>query len=175
MSGVVNKQIIMNDNDLNKVFNMILDKIDCKQENKVEFLMCLQKFIFIEILGIVNIYEFMILDNYIEEMLIGLSIDGELINGQLYYIMYDRLLFEVIFFWFLDFMFGIINVEGFVLFYLFMFDFQEMFNFFVEDGILRCVLCEGIILGLIQGLYGNRLDLFQRLCEFYIFDKGNDD
>lgn len=58
MSGVVNKQIIMNDNDLNKVLNMISDKTDCKQENKAELLMCLQKLTPTEILGIVNIYEF---------------------------------------------------------------------------------------------------------------------
>uniref|UniRef100_A0A8W8NS01 Carboxylic ester hydrolase n=1 Tax=Magallana gigas TaxID=29159 RepID=A0A8W8NS01_MAGGI len=78
MSGVVNKQIIMNDNDLKKVFNMISDKTDCKQENKAELLMCLQKLTPTEILGIVNIYEFMTPDNYTEEMLIGPSIDGDL-------------------------------------------------------------------------------------------------
>lgn len=175
MSGVVNKQIIMNDNDLKKVFNMISDKTDCKQENKAELLMCLQKLTPTEILGIVNIYEFMTPDNYTEEMLIGPSIDGELINGQLYHTMHDRSSPEATFFRSLDFMSGTTNAEGSVLFYSLMPDFQETFNFSVEDGIPRRVLCEAIIPGLIQGLYGNRPDLSQRLCEFYTSDKGNDD
>lgn len=175
MSGVVNKQIIMNDNDLKKVLNMISDKTECKQENKAELLMCLQKLTPTEILGIVNIYEFMTPDNYTEEMLIGPSIDGELINGQLYHTMHDRSSPEATFFRSLDFMSGTTNAEGSVLFYSLMPDFQETFNFSVEDGIPRRVLCEAIIPGLIQGLYGNRPDLSQKLCEFYTSDKGNDD
>lgn len=175
MSGVVNRQIIMNDNDLKKVINMISDKTDCKQENKAELLSCLQKLTPTEILGIVNIYEFMTPYNYTEEMLIGPSIDGELINGQLYETIHDRSSPEATFFRSLDFMSGTTNAEGSLLFYSLMPDFQETFNFSVQDGIPRRALCEAIIPGLIQGLYGNRPDLSQRLCEFYTSNKGDDD
>lgn len=175
MSGVVSKQIMMNNNDLKKVENMISDKTDCNPGDKAELLSCLQKLSPTEILGLVNVYEFMTPENYTEEILIGPSIDGELITGHVYDTIHDRSTPEASFFRSLDFISGTTNAEGSLLFYSLMPDFQETFNFSVQDGIPRRVLCEAIIPGLVQGLYGNRPDLSQRLCEFYTSDKGDED
>lgn len=175
MSGVVNRQSIAKNDDLQKVLNMISDKTDCKQENKAELLKCLQKLPPADILGIINVYELMTPGNFTLEMLMGPSIDGELINGQLYETMHDRSSPGTSFFRSLDFMSGTTSAEGSLLYFSLLPDFQETFNFSVQDGIPRRALCEAIVPGLIQELYGNRPDLSQKLCEFYTSDKGNDD
>ncbi|XP_061185105.1 liver carboxylesterase 1-like [Saccostrea echinata] len=175
MSGVVNRQVITADSDIDKMNERISEKTSCPIQNKAEFFACLQKIPASEVLHAVNIYDFMASDNFTVEMLMGPSMDDELITSKLYFTMHDDSSPEGQFFRSLDFMTGTTSAEGSLLYFTLMPELQETYNFSVEKGIPRHVLCNVIIPGLVQELFGNKPELSKKLCEFYTTDKGDDD
>ncbi|XP_062575626.1 liver carboxylesterase 1-like [Saccostrea cucullata] len=174
MSGVVNRQVITQDSDVEKVNMRISEKTNCPMENKAEFFACLQKLSTKEVLDAVNIYDFMAPDNYTVEMLMGPCKDDELIKNKLYFTMHDENSPEGEFFRSLDFMAGTTSAEGSLLYYTLLPELQETHNFSVEEGISRNILCDVIIPGLVQELFGNKPEMSQKLCDFYTTDEGDD-
>jgi carboxylesterase type B len=175
MSGAVNRQVITNDDDIEKVNQRVSEKTGCEMQNKAEFLACLQKLSANDILEALNIYDFMKTDNYTVEMLLGPSKDDELIKSMLYKTMHDANSAEAKFFRSLDYVSGTTSAEGSLLYFTLLPPFQEAFNFSVEEKIPRHVLCDVIIPGLVNELYGNKPEMSKKLCEYYTSDKGDDD
>ena len=174
MSGVVNRQVVTKDENIKKVIKKITESTECKMEDKAELFDCLQNLPPADVVAAVNVYDMMAPDNFTLEMLLGPSIDGELVTSKLYDTMHDRNAPESRFFRSVDFMAGTTNAEGSLLYFSILPDFEAALNFSHQDGIPQRVLCEAIIPGIIQDLYGSRPDLSEALCQFYSSDEGNE-
>lgn len=112
---------------------------------------------------------------------VGLLIDGEFIIKDFYLFLCDFDSNEFCFFWFLDFVVGMMDVEG-SFFYRKIVDswkmslvleYENNLNFFLDLEILFYVFKNFIVFGVINLLYGNNLILIYKVVVFYYSYRGS--